>query len=131
MSNDSNKELVVSSWMAIADGEIGKFLSNVHDDIQWEILGEHPFSGVMRGPDDVLNKLLLPLGDLLDGGLAMNVSTATAEGGRVVMEVQGTSRTANGKDYNNNYCIVVELKDGKIHRVREYTDTYLIVRTFS
>jgi hypothetical protein len=30
---------------------------------------------------------------------------------------------ANGNHYTNDYCFVFELRDGLIHRVREYMDT--------
>jgi hypothetical protein len=29
---------------------------------------------------------------------------------------------ANGNHYANDYCLVIELEDGLVHRVREYVD---------
>ena len=34
-----------------------------------------------------------------------------------------SARLANGNTYRNDYCFVFELRDGRIHRVREYMDT--------
>jgi hypothetical protein len=34
-----------------------------------------------------------------------------------------TATLANGKHYSNDCCFVFELRDGLIHRVREYVDT--------
>ncbi|WP_329466880.1 nuclear transport factor 2 family protein [Streptomyces sp. NBC_01431] len=42
---------------------------------------------------------------------------------RVVAEATMTATLANGNPYSNDYCFVFELRDGLIHRVREYVDT--------
>jgi ketosteroid isomerase-like protein len=31
---------------------------------------------------------------------------------------------ANGRPYDNDYCFIFELTDGRIRRVREYMDTH-------
>jgi ketosteroid isomerase-like protein len=41
----------------------------------------------------------------------------------VIVEESMTSILANGNHYANDYCLVFELRDGLIHRVREYMDT--------
>ncbi|MGK5628004.1 nuclear transport factor 2 family protein [Streptomyces sp. URMC 123] len=45
------------------------------------------------------------------------------DGERVAVEAAMTATLANGNHYSNDYCFVFELRDGLIHRVREYTDT--------
>ncbi|MCX4749795.1 nuclear transport factor 2 family protein [Kitasatospora sp. NBC_01287] len=46
-----------------------------------------------------------------------------ADGERVIVEETMTATLANGNHYANDYCLVFELRDGLIHRVREYMDT--------
>ncbi|MGW1740158.1 nuclear transport factor 2 family protein [Nocardia sp. NPDC001965] len=46
-----------------------------------------------------------------------------AEGDRVIVEETMSATLANGNRYINDYCSVFELRDGLIHRVREYMDT--------
>ncbi len=58
------------------------------------------------------------------------MTNAIAEGDQVVVEAQGEARTKDGRDYNNLYCIVLKLKDGKITEIREYTDTDLTKAIF-
>lgn len=41
----------------------------------------------------------------------------------VTVEATMTATLANGKQYANDYCFVLELRDSLIHRVREYVDT--------
>ena len=45
------------------------------------------------------------------------------DGERVVVEETMTATLSNGNHYANDYCFVFELRDGLIHRVREYMDT--------
>lgn len=42
---------------------------------------------------------------------------------RVIVEATMTATLADGRPYENDYCFVFELRDGLIHRVREYADT--------
>ena len=51
--------------------------------------------------------------------------TISADGDRVVVEARGQGRTKRGESYNNNYCYVIEMKDGKMRELREYLDTAL------
>jgi ketosteroid isomerase-like protein len=44
-------------------------------------------------------------------------------GDTVVVEETMTANLADGSPYRNDYCFVFELREGLIHRVREYMDT--------
>lgn len=46
-----------------------------------------------------------------------------SDGERVTVEAAMTATLADGKHYANDYCFVFELRDGLVHRVREYPDT--------
>jgi ketosteroid isomerase-like protein len=46
-----------------------------------------------------------------------------AAGDRVTVEATLTATLANGNRYDNDYCFVFEVRDGLVHRVREYVDT--------
>ena len=57
---------------------------------------------------------------LLPTGLQPEFKSFTAEGNRVVVEFEGNATTCDGKPYNNQYCMVFTLADGKIKQVNEY-----------
>jgi uncharacterized protein len=42
-----------------------------------------------------------------------------------VVEARGEMRTRAGVPYNNEYCLIYRLKDGKIVEFREYCDSAL------
>ncbi len=44
----------------------------------------------------------------------------------VIVEARGDNVTKAGKPYNNEYCFVFRLSDGKIKEVKEYSDTALV-----
>lgn len=57
------------------------------------------------------------LREVVDGLLKLHVTNAVAEGDQVV---RGEARTRDGRDYNNQYCIVLQSQNGKITSIREY-----------
>jgi uncharacterized protein len=46
-----------------------------------------------------------------------------ADGEWGTVEATMAATLANGNHYINDYCFVLEFRDGLIHRVREYVDT--------
>ena len=56
-------------------------------------------------------------------------NTATriiAEDDHVVVECQGQVTTKSGKPYNQRYCYVCRMADGKVRELTEYLDTELV-----
>lgn len=49
-----------------------------------------------------------------------------AEDDYVVVECRGHVTTKTGKPYNNQYCYVIRLADGKMRELTEYLDTALV-----
>jgi uncharacterized protein len=43
----------------------------------------------------------------------------------LVVLARGQVRTIRGEDYNNSYCFVSRMRDGKMVELREYMDTAL------
>ena len=71
------------------------------------------------------------LGTAFPGGLKTEISRVYGEGDTVVMELTNRGQTAKGKQYENEYCFVLEFEGGKIRRVREYTDTAKVKEVFA
>lgn len=130
MSVADNKELVTATWDAVTKGDLDTFMNNLADDVTWTFFGTHRFAGTFSGKDNLTNGLFAPLGDVLEDGIKVTILSMTAEDDRVVIEVKGSARSKDGKDYNNDYCIVVNCADGRIKAVREYLDTELVTSVF-
>lgn len=55
--------------------------------------------------------------------VTIEFGTVIAEGDAVVVEERMRATLPSGTPYDVDYCFVFELRDGLIHRVREYLDT--------
>ena len=130
MSVEANKQLVRDTWGAVTKGDIEGFMSRLADDVTWTFFGSHRFAGTFRGKEELVAKLFAPLGEVLAEGIKVHADTLTAEGDRVVMEARGEASTKDGRPYNNNYCIVITVRDGKVAAVREYLDAELVTSVF-
>ena len=129
--SSANKKVVRDAYMAISSGDAEGFFDRLSDDVEWYFIGSHRFSGTMKGKEQIVNDLFNVLGDQLEGtGISLEIKQLIAEGDKVVAEMQGTSRSVSGKDYNNTYNIILTVKNGLITEMREYLDTELITEVF-
>lgn len=51
-----------------------------------------------------------------------------AEGDIVVVEAKGDNVTKSGERYDNEYCMVWRVANGRILQIKEYCDTALVER---
>lgn len=130
MNLDSNKKLVSETWGAVSNGDVQGFMNNLSEDVTWTFFGSHRFAGTIRGKEELVAKLFAPLGEVLDGGIKVQIDSMTAEGERVVIEARGEAKTKTGKRYDNSYCIVITVRNDKISAVREYLDSELVTAVF-
>ena len=64
---------------------------------------------------------------IFPNGLACEIHRVYGDGDTVILELTNRGKLANGKDYENEYCFVFEVENGKVRRVREYVDTQKVV----
>ncbi len=125
-----NKQLVLDFYAAGDRGDIDACLAMLADDITWNNIGTTRFSGTFVGKQAVEEKLLGPLFGLLKNGIASRLETLIAEKDVVVALTSGRAETVDGTPYNNTYCQVMRVHDGRIAAVREYFDTALTETVF-
>jgi len=130
MSIEENKNIVRRAYDAISAGNPQGFLDSLSDDVRWTFFGDHRFAKTFVGKQDIATNLLEPLGGALVDGLRLTLDNFIAEGDQVVVEALGDSQVTGGGTYNNIYCYVVTVRDGKIIDMREYLDTALVSRVF-
>jgi len=121
-----NKELVRHLYSELSRGNSRPLRECLAPDVVWTIIGSTPLSGTFRGPDEVARKLFAPLAAALSGPVRFTVDRLVADGDIVVMEARGEATSAAGRPYNNRYCIVFRLADGKLAEITDYVDTELI-----
>lgn len=130
MTAADNKELIRKMFAALAAGDTASFMNSLADDVQFTVMGTTRFSATYCGKDELVNKLLGPLGAELATPLVITPQLLIAEGEYVAMEAGGKSTTKSGKPYDNRYCQVFRVVSGKVKEIREYLDTELVTQAF-
>lgn len=130
MGAAENKKLIQDMFAELSKGNGEAFLGNLADDVQITLIGTTKFSGTFNGKQEFIEKVLAPLGAQLEGGIAITPSNFIAEGDFVAMQAKGKSTTKGGKSYDNTYCQVFQIVNGKVQRMTEYLDTELVTEAF-
>ena len=127
MSTIENKQLLQTIFAERATGNHVPFRDAMADDFTWTVIGTTPWSGTYRGKRAVLTELTGPLLDQFGDDYTATAERFIAEGEHVVVESRGRVTTRAGKPYNNTYCFVFRVADGKLRELTEYCDTQLVV----
>jgi ketosteroid isomerase-like protein len=130
MSAEENRKIVQKFYEASNGGDLDTCFDLLADDIRWTNIGTTAFSGTFKGKAELQEKLLEPLFGLLKQGIRTTVHRLVAEKDHVVAQTSGMAETRDGRPYNNTYCWVIRLRNGKIAEVTEYMDTELITSVF-
>ena len=125
-----NKQVVLDFYAAGARGDMDACFALLADDVTWTNIGSTKFSGTYVGKQAIAEDLLGPLFGQLKAGISSQIEQLTAEGDTVVAQTSGTAETLDGTPYNNTYCQVIRISDGRIAAVKEYMDTALIDSVF-
>ena len=130
MGAAENKALIQNMFAELSKGNPQAFLNSMADDVRVTLIGTTKFSGTFNGKKEFIDKVLAPLGAQLEGGIAMATDNFIAEGDYVAMQARGKSNTKNGGTYNNTYCQVFRIANGKVQEMTEYLDTELVTKAF-
>ena len=124
-----NRSIITEVMNALADGDGRPFVRTMADDFAWILEGTTPWSGRFEGKDVVRSQMLDPLFRQFATTYRNQASKIIVEGDDVVVLCNGDVETVAGKRYNNSYCYVIRMRDGKMIELREYFDTALVERT--
>ncbi|MFI6040855.1 nuclear transport factor 2 family protein [Nocardia sp. NPDC051321] len=124
-----NKAVVQNAWKAFAAHDFDAIAACFTEDAEWLAPANNGTAVYLDGPSHMIGRAVIA--DFIAHGFpklfAENVALAFrgcyAEGDRVIVEETMSATLVNGNAYENDYCFVFELRDGLIHRVREYMDT--------
>jgi ketosteroid isomerase-like protein len=122
-------DLVRAFYTAVSQGDVPGVVGLLHHELEWtEAEGFPYYSGTWTRPQDVVEKLLVPLMRDWDDFSAV-ADDFIAEGDRVVSlgAYAGISK-ATGKPMRAPFAHVWRVADGKLKRFDMYTDTLLIDR---
>lgn len=122
MSTD-NKAVMQHIFAELARGNLKPFAEAMAEEFCWTIAGTSTWGHTWSGRQAVLNELMKPLFARFSDIYTCEAHRMIAEGDYVVVEARGKVTTKSGKAYNNSYCYVCRLLEGKLVEITEYMDT--------
>jgi uncharacterized protein len=126
MSASENKQLLQTIFAELSNGNSRPFIENMAHDFRWTVTGNTKWSRTYEGKQSVLTELFGVLRTMIAGNVRTTAHRFIAEDDFVVVEAQGSNTTKAGKPYNNTYCFVFRVSEGKLQEVTEYLDTELV-----
>ncbi|WP_086843661.1 nuclear transport factor 2 family protein [Amycolatopsis kentuckyensis] len=124
-----SREIVENAWKAFATHDADRISAVFTEDAEWLAPPGNATAVALGGPSHLVGRKAIVqfLAEDFPRFFASDVTVTFhgfhADGDRVVVEETMTATLANGNRYANDYCFVFELRDGLVHRVREYMDT--------
>ena len=120
-----NKRIITQAFDGLERADPTAFVDSMADDIVWIIEGQSSLSRRYEGKHAIEKELVPALFANFATPYRNIAEEIIAEGDRVVVLARGEVKTVRGEDYNNSYCFVLRMRDGRIAEVREYCDTAL------
>ncbi|MDE1932986.1 nuclear transport factor 2 family protein [Bradyrhizobium sp.] len=129
----SNRKLIEEIFVAASNPDPAArdralFVASLADDATWTVTGQYSWARTFTGKQSILNDLHGHVRARLAERTRTIAHRFIADGDYVVVEAKGDNVTREGVRYDNDYCLVFRLEDGKIREIREYCDSVLTER---
>ncbi|MFE7116549.1 nuclear transport factor 2 family protein [Streptomyces sp. NPDC057654] len=121
--------IIHNAFQAFASCDPGRIAAVLTEDAEWLSPPDNATAAALKtthymvGREAIVRFFAEDFPRLFVRDLNVAFHGSHADGERVTVEATMTATLVNGNHYSNDYCFVVELRDGLIHRVREYVDT--------
>ena len=130
MSVSANRQLVERWYQALADGDFETIFAMYADDVVYNMVGNTPVSGRIYGKEACCNGMIGQklLEKLVPEQMqfAREWTIVAAEGDRVVGLMKGGGPTRDGHNYEQTYCEIFTIRNGKIVEMHNFFDTVLV-----
>lgn len=126
MGVPENKQLMQHIFAELSEGNAKPFVDSMADDFRWTVTGTTKWSKTYDGKQAVLTELFGTLRAKIGDKIRTTAHRFIAEGDHVVVEARGNNTTKAGIPYNNTYCFVFRIADGRVKELTEYLDTELV-----
>jgi ketosteroid isomerase-like protein len=129
-ADNDNERLFLKFFETLSSGDLARVRELFHEDAVWQVQvkgiageGEH------RGRKGIVDDFLAPVRGMFKPGDPKIIMTSIASKGPLVIgESIGRGTFADGRPYENLYAWAVEIRDGKVYRLREYMDSFYVAR---
>jgi len=123
---EESRAVVQASIDALNRGDAAAFLGSFADDLLFEMPGYTPVSGKTKNLAE-FTELVTKVASYVSVMITIRVTLFLVAGEWVVTRADGHGVTKHGKNYDNHYCHLWRVRNGKISEFVEYNDTQLIM----
>ncbi len=132
-ANTDSERVVLKFLATLSAGDLESVRGLLHEEATWtpQVRGV-PGAGVHRGRRGIVDDFLAPVRALFrPGDPKIFIDSIASRGPLVMIESHSGGCLADGRPYQNLYAWAVEVKDGKVHALREYFDSHYVVELMS
>lgn len=127
----TNKQLVMTAWRAFATRDPDRVRAVFTPDAEWLAPAHNATALALDGTHHLVGRerivrfLTSEFETVFVADVTIDFRGVYADGDSdtVIVEERMQATLANGGHYDNDYCFIFEMENGRIRRVREYMDT--------
>ncbi|HTY49564.1 MAG TPA: nuclear transport factor 2 family protein [Steroidobacteraceae bacterium] len=125
-----SERVVLEFLSTLSAGDLEGVRRLLHEEATWTPqVRAVPGAGVHRGRRGIVDEFLAPIRGLFRPGDPKVIVDAIASRGDLVMvESHSGGCLADGRPYENLYAWAVEVREGRVYRLREYFDSHYVVQ---
>ena len=127
MSATENKQLLHEIFEQMARGNVAALGEAMAEDFRWVFPGDWSWSGTWEPRQVVVDELLRPLMAQFES-YRSEAELILADGDRVVVQARSRATTKRGDPYDQTYCFIFRVRDGRLTELVEHCDTALVDR---
>ena len=125
-TTQATRTLLQNVFDGLTRGDSRPFVASLSDDFRWVLTGRTRWSRTYEGKEAVMQELMRPLFANFATQYTNTALRIIAEGEWAAVECRGNVQTRRGERYDNQYCWVCRVQDGRLKEVVEYLDTQLV-----
>ncbi len=118
-----NKEIIENAYKFFASGDVPALLASFDENIEWTEAEGFPYGGTYTGADAILENVFMKLGTEWEKFSAVPEEFLDAGEKIVALGNYSGKYNATGKSMSVPFAHVWTLRDGKIVKFVQYTDT--------
>ncbi|MEY4269535.1 MAG: hypothetical protein RLZZ58_751 [Pseudomonadota bacterium] len=130
MSPEANKAVVHRYFDAVNAGDCDAILGLTTVDFLFTTMARAPAWLQIEWGREAFSQVPPTMSQLMKAPIHLKIVDMIGEGDKISVEAETDGEMLNGRRYNNAYHFAFELADGKLHRVREYSCSYLAQSCF-
>ena len=119
----TNKQIIENVYQSFATGDIPGLLGTFDENIEWTEAEGFPYGGTYTGANAILENVFMKLGTEWENFAAVPDEFLDAGDNIVALGNYSGKYNATGKSMNVPFAHVWTLRDGKIVKFVQYTDT--------